>query len=135
MNSYIPLSLLRIHPILFSINFVSCSISDKLYIMPCQYNYRPDHCMYLSVCNASDGIRILHGNRGYFHSNKQPIFNIIFKAIESYKLEDNSYENLILPLEKEILINDSILTSNCGKVSKQFLIRAKSTLVQSSKYN
>lgn len=55
---------------------------DKLYVFPCQFNYRADHCMYMNVCDAPDGVQILHGNRGYFHSLSQPIFKKIYSTIE-----------------------------------------------------
>lgn len=59
-------------------------ISDKLHIYSCRYNYRPDHCMYMNVCKQAEteGIVVLHGSRGFFHSEKQPVFQSIYKAFE-----------------------------------------------------
>ncbi|XP_054656338.1 glucoside xylosyltransferase 1 isoform X3 [Dunckerocampus dactyliophorus] len=50
---------------------------------PCQWNYRPDHCIYGSNCASaeSDGIYILHGNRGVYHDHKQPSFRSVYDAI------------------------------------------------------
>ena len=56
--------------------------SDKLYIFGCEYNLRPDHCMYTSVCKTAEkfGVQIVHGNRGVFHKDKQPAFKAIYQA-------------------------------------------------------
>ncbi|XP_017845714.1 glucoside xylosyltransferase 2 isoform X2 [Drosophila busckii] len=97
---------------------------DKLYLMPCEYNYRPDHCMYMSICNIShSGVKLIHGNRGYFHSNKQPLFRELYKAIETYQFGSSIYENFLLPLRLALsdkLVNDS----SCGKISKDVIIIA-----------
>uniref|UniRef100_A0A3Q1GES4 Glucoside xylosyltransferase 1 n=1 Tax=Acanthochromis polyacanthus TaxID=80966 RepID=A0A3Q1GES4_9TELE len=51
---------------------------------PCQWNYRPDHCIYGSNCASAeeDGIYILHGNRGVYHDYKQPAFRAVYEAIK-----------------------------------------------------
>jgi UDP-xylose:glucoside alpha-1,3-xylosyltransferase len=68
----------------FSISEKNLCFTDKLYIYPCRYNYRPDHCMYMSVCESADkeGVAVLHGNRGSFHSEKQPAFRAVYRAME-----------------------------------------------------
>lgn len=59
---------------------------DQLYILPCEFNYRPDHCTYMSSCPINDGIKILHGNRGSFHNSEiQPIFHQIYDAIQKVR--------------------------------------------------
>ncbi|XP_032597723.1 glucoside xylosyltransferase 2 isoform X2 [Drosophila grimshawi] len=99
---------------------------DKLHIMPCEYNYRPDHCMYMSICNTShSGIKLIHGNRGYFHSNKQPLFKAIYDAIESYQFSSNVYADFLLPL-RSALIAQHINESSCGKISSDILLVANS---------
>ena len=57
---------------------------EKLYVYPCHYNYRPDHCMYMSVCKSAEenGAYVVHGNRGSFHSDKQPAFHAIYTSIK-----------------------------------------------------
>lgn len=57
---------------------------EQLLLLPCEYNYRPDHCMYLDLCkSAVDGIKIIHGNRGYFHkAENQPIFSQIYDSFQ-----------------------------------------------------
>lgn len=80
--------------------------------------------MYMNICNASvGGIKILHGNRGYFHSNKQPLFRTTFEAIQSYQIGNNPYNYFLLPLR--IALQDPIIAgSNCGKVSNEVLLTA-----------
>lgn len=50
---------------------------------PCQWNYRPDHCIYGSNCESAEeeGVHILHGNRGVYHDGKQPAFRAVYEAI------------------------------------------------------
>uniref|UniRef100_A0A8C5PNT1 Glucoside xylosyltransferase 1 n=1 Tax=Leptobrachium leishanense TaxID=445787 RepID=A0A8C5PNT1_9ANUR len=50
-----------------------------LFVFPCPWNYRPDHCIYGSNCQEAEdgGIFILHGNRGVYHDNKQPTFRAV----------------------------------------------------------
>nr|CAD7608012.1 unnamed protein product [Timema genevievae] len=66
------------------INIIFHFHPDKLYVYPCRYNYRPDHCMYMSVCHGAEqlGVAVLHGSRGSFHAEKLPAFRAIFKATE-----------------------------------------------------
>ncbi|XP_056365532.1 glucoside xylosyltransferase 1 isoform X2 [Oenanthe melanoleuca] len=58
---------------------------ESLYVFPCQWNYRPDHCIYGSNCKAAEeeGIFILHGNRGVYHDDKQPTFRAVYEAIKN----------------------------------------------------
>lgn len=81
---YHPGILMVIHGFFLS----NCIILDKLYIYSCRYNFRPDHCMYMSVCKsaAKDGVAVVHGSRGFFHSGKQPVFQSIYRAFEEVYL-------------------------------------------------
>lgn len=56
---------------------------ECLYVFPCQWNYRPDHCMYGSNCKGAEeeGVSILHGNRGVYHDDKQPTFKALYEVI------------------------------------------------------
>lgn len=56
---------------------------ECLYVFPCQWNYRPDHCMYGSNCKEAEreGVSVLHGNRGVYHDDKQPTFRALYEAI------------------------------------------------------
>ncbi|XP_061770265.1 glucoside xylosyltransferase 1 isoform X2 [Nerophis ophidion] len=53
----------------------------------CQWNYRPDHCIYGSNCATAEeaGIYILHGNRGVYHDHKQPAFRSVYDAIRKFQ--------------------------------------------------
>lgn len=106
---------------------------DKLYVFPCQFNYRPDHCMYMSVCKAQNGVQILHGNRGYFHADKQPVFSIIYRLIEEYQLGMDVYRHLLMPLESA-LADETVQKTNCGKVSDLFLVRMKEVFKETADY-
>ncbi|TKS73671.1 Glucoside xylosyltransferase 1 [Collichthys lucidus] len=57
---------------------------ESLYVFPCQWNYRPDHCIYGSNCQQAEqeGVFILHGNRGVYHDDKQPAFRAVYEAIQ-----------------------------------------------------
>lgn len=70
------------------INIVFHFHPEKLYVYPCHFNYRPDHCMYMSVCKAAEenGVYVLHGNRASFHNEKQPAFRVIHEAIDQVKV-------------------------------------------------
>ena len=64
---------------------IKCSsFSDQLYVYPCEWNYRPDHCMYRSVCKdiKTRGISILHGCRRVMHNEKQPAFKAVYTAFK-----------------------------------------------------
>lgn len=60
----------------------------QLFMLPCEVNFRPDHCMYMQMCDALDGIKLIHGNRGYFHKNEnEPVFSQIYSAIQKVRLK------------------------------------------------
>lgn len=65
-------------------NHVSFCVLESLYVFPCQWNYRPDHCIYGSNCHQAEqeGVFILHGNRGVYHDDKQPAFRAVYEAIQ-----------------------------------------------------
>lgn len=62
-----------------------CASTECLYTFPCQWNYRPDHCMYGSNCKGAEeeGVSILHGNRGVYHDDKQPAFKVVYDSIRN----------------------------------------------------
>lgn len=96
---------------------------EKLYVYSCRYNFRTDHCMYMSVCPSAekDGVLILHGSRGVFQNPKQPAFKAVYTALQMYQLNTDPYENLLLPLKNYLSAVGNV--SNCGKVSKVFTIQ------------
>lgn len=85
-------------------------VSDELYIYPCEWNYRPDHCMYTSVCEGAnrDGAHVLHGNRRAMQNQKQPAFKAVYSAFKEVSLFSNSQpiSSFVTP-QLEILISKS----------------------------
>lgn len=72
---------------------------ESLFVFPCQWNYRPDHCIYGSNCQEAEeeGISILHGNRGVYHDDKQPAFRAIYEAVRNVSILKKSFYMEILP--------------------------------------
>ncbi|XP_074757640.1 glucoside xylosyltransferase 1 isoform X2 [Athene noctua] len=93
---------------------------ESLYVFPCQWNYRPDHCIYGSNCKEAEeeGIFILHGNRGVYHDDKQPTFRAVYEAIKNYSFGDDLVHSLLRPLELELR---KTMHTYCGRVYKVFI--------------
>ncbi|XP_073974185.1 glucoside xylosyltransferase 1 shams isoform X1 [Rhodnius prolixus] len=106
------------------INIIFHYHPECLYIYDCSYNYRSDHCMYSSVCKAAhaQGVKVLHGSRSTFHTEKQPAFSAVFRAFQEYQLGTDAYQYLYLPMESYL---KQATVSNCGKVHSIFLKQIK----------
>lgn len=89
--------------------------------------------MYMSVCDAPHGIQIVHGNRGYFHSEKQPVFSTIYRLIEEYQLGTDVYRNIVAPLESAFASED-IRHTSCGKITDKFLHIFKQSFQENTLY-
>lgn len=89
--------------------------------------------MYMSVCKAPNGIQILHGNRGYFHATKQPLFSATYHVIEQYRLGTDLYRNLLQPLESA-LADDTVMNTNCGKAVDRLLMVPKQVIKETDYY-
>lgn len=76
--------------------------------------------MYMSICKASEkkGVAVVHGSRGFFHSEKQPVFQAIYKAFEEFQLGGDLYKDFYQSLETSL---DLAENSNCGHVKDIFL--------------
>ncbi|XP_074503712.1 glucoside xylosyltransferase 2 [Sebastes fasciatus] len=100
---------------------------ECLFIFPCQWNYRPDHCMYGSNCKGAEeeGVSILHGNRGVYHDDKQPAFKVVYDAIREYPFEDNMFQSLFYPIQTKFL--DTVNTL-CGRIPQVFLKQIEKTM-------
>ncbi|XP_042351811.1 glucoside xylosyltransferase 2 [Plectropomus leopardus] len=100
---------------------------ECLFIFPCQWNYRPDHCMYGSNCKGAEeeGVSILHGNRGVYHDDKQPAFKVVYDAIRDFPFEDNMFQSLFYPIQTKFL--DTVNTL-CGRVPQVFLKQIEKTM-------
>ncbi|KAK1789745.1 hypothetical protein P4O66_015639 [Electrophorus voltai] len=89
---------------------------ESLFVFPCQWNYRPDHCIYGSNCAAAEhyGVYILHGNRGVYHDDKQPAFRAIYEAIQKYPFGGDPVSLLLQPLEETL---KNTMHTYCGRSS------------------
>uniref|UniRef100_A0A8V0XBZ4 Glucoside xylosyltransferase 1 n=1 Tax=Gallus gallus TaxID=9031 RepID=A0A8V0XBZ4_CHICK len=98
-----------------------------LYVFPCQWNYRPDHCIYGSNCKEAEeeGIFILHGNRGVYHDDKQPTFRAVYEAIKNYSFGDDLVRSLLQPLELEL---QKTVHTYCGRVYEVFIKQLKKSI-------
>lgn len=63
---------------------------EKLYLYTCEWNYRPDHCMYMSVCDGAkkNGIKMLHGCRKAFTTDKQPSFKVVYDIYKDVRVKN-----------------------------------------------
>ncbi|XP_063797103.1 glucoside xylosyltransferase 2 isoform X1 [Pseudophryne corroboree] len=100
---------------------------ESLYVFPCQWNYRPDHCMYGSNCKSAeeDGVYILHGNRGVYHDDKQPAFKAFYEVIRDYPFDGNLFQSMYYPLQTKFL--ESVHTL-CGRIPQVFLKQIEQTM-------
>ncbi|XP_036153702.1 glucoside xylosyltransferase 1 isoform X3 [Myotis myotis] len=104
------------------LNIIFFHNPESLFVFPCQWNYRPDHCIYGSNCQEAEeeGIFILHGNRGVYHDDKQPAFRAIYEALRNCSFEDDHIRSLLKPLELEL---QKTVHTYCGKIYKIFIKR------------
>jgi UDP-xylose:glucoside alpha-1,3-xylosyltransferase len=102
------------------INIIFHYHPGKLYLYSCRYNFRPDHCMYMSVCKPAEkyGVAVVHGSRGFFHSEKQPVFQVLYKAFEEFHLGGDVFKEFYQPLEAYLDQHDN---TNCGHIKDVFL--------------
>ncbi|XP_012874175.1 PREDICTED: glucoside xylosyltransferase 1 [Dipodomys ordii] len=93
---------------------------ESLFVFPCHWNYRPDHCIYGSNCLEAEegGISILHGNRGVYHDEKQPAFRAVYEALRNCSFEDDDVRSLLEPLELEL---QKTVHTYCGKIYRVFI--------------
>ncbi|XP_048014542.1 glucoside xylosyltransferase 1 isoform X1 [Megalobrama amblycephala] len=100
---------------------------ESLFVFPCQWNYRPDHCIYGSNCAAAEqhGIYILHGNRGVYHDDKQPAFRAVYDVIQQFPFEEDPVGGLLVPLEEKL---ESAEHTYCGRVRHVFTKRLRQTV-------
>lgn len=89
--------------------------SDELYIFPCHWNYRPDHCMYMSVCKSAEqeGAAIIHGCRRVMHTDKQPAFKAVYLTFYKHRLGADLQYSLLDTLKREL---DNVSSTKCGQV-------------------
>ncbi|XP_047452546.1 glucoside xylosyltransferase 1-like isoform X2 [Mugil cephalus] len=110
------------------LNIIFYHNPESLYVFPCQWNYRPDHCIYGSNCQQAEqeGVFILHGNRGVYHDDKQPAFRAVYEAIQKYQFGENMEASLLLPLEASLRTTTH---TYCGRASHLFTKRLKRSIM------
>lgn len=97
---------------------------DKLYLYGCEWNYRPDHCMYGSNCNTAElnGANILHGCRRVFHDlDKEPVFKSIYDLFDKYNFNSNDLLVLMDHLNDKFEHDSRLTDTYCGKSKHIFL--------------
>ncbi|XP_034023368.1 glucoside xylosyltransferase 2 [Thalassophryne amazonica] len=109
------------------LNIIFHDNPECLFIFPCQWNYRSDHCMYGSNCKGAEeqGVSILHGSRGVYHDDKQPAFKVVYDAIRDFPFEHNMFQSLFYPIQTKFL--DTVNTL-CGRIPQVFLKQIEKTM-------
>ncbi|XP_046380185.2 glucoside xylosyltransferase 1-like [Haliotis rufescens] len=87
---------------------------EQLYVFGCDWNYRADHCMYMSVCREAEtnGAYILHGSRRVFLNDKQPAFKAVYDAFKEHRLGDDIQYKLLVQMERNL---EGTIKSSCGQ--------------------
>ncbi|TRY56277.1 hypothetical protein DNTS_028391 [Danionella cerebrum] len=69
-----------------------CFTSECVALLSCEWNYRPDHCMYGSNCGSAQGsgVAVLHGNRGFVFG-QDLIQNLLVPLEENLKKPEHSH--------------------------------------------
>lgn len=80
--------------------WVNIIVTDMVYLLPCQFNFRPDHCQYGLNCESprAGDVQIIHGSRSTFFTNKNfPLFVKLYQSFEKVFLrvmsKNISYSN------------------------------------------
>ncbi|XP_014679864.1 PREDICTED: glucoside xylosyltransferase 1-like isoform X1 [Priapulus caudatus] len=117
------------------INILFSFYPEKLYVYPCEWNFRSDHCVYRMVCQSAQdrGASVVHGVRSAFHLEKHMVFKTVYQAMLQYKFGDDLERSLLDPIERNL---SRLANTNCGKVRHVFTQRLNETIRQSraSKY-
>lgn len=93
--------------------------SGLVYIIGCEWNFRPNHCIYGSNCKTAktNGISILHGNRESFLKTKRPVFRATYDAIKWFRHGDEPITALGNLRDKLMKLNHT----HCGALTNAIL--------------
>ncbi|XP_043084621.1 glucoside xylosyltransferase 1 isoform X2 [Puntigrus tetrazona] len=99
---------------------------ERLLLMECHWNYRPDHCIYGSNCISAEhnGVYILHGNRGVYHDDKQPAFRAVYDIIQQFDFDEDPVRGLLQPLEEKLKVDQTY----CGRAGLIFTRRLRQSV-------
>ena len=92
---------------------------EQIYEFSCEWNYRPDHCIYENNCQKAqiNGVKILHGCRSAFHNDKYEEFKSIYQIIHQWKFNSTLKSSLLHPIRNNL---QKFSSTNCGKTSDLF---------------
>ncbi|XP_071505879.1 glucoside xylosyltransferase 1-like [Diadema antillarum] len=97
------------------INILFHFYPQGIFSYPCEWNYRSDHCAYKNCHRASQqGIAVIHGSRGVYHSQKTPAFRAIYETFRDYTLGADLEKGLIQPLVATFS-EPAVKNTSCGK--------------------
>uniref|UniRef100_A0A5S6QII2 UDP-D-xylose:beta-D-glucoside alpha-1,3-D-xylosyltransferase n=1 Tax=Trichuris muris TaxID=70415 RepID=A0A5S6QII2_TRIMR len=98
------------------INILFSKNKERVFLFTCDWNYRPDHCMYGPLCGLvnTEGISVLHGSRNFFTLDKQPAFKLTYEIIKNSSLEGELMTTVWLPLQKAL---STTRNTACGEVA------------------
>ncbi|XP_072162818.1 glucoside xylosyltransferase 1-like [Diadema setosum] len=98
------------------INILFHFYPQGLFSYPCEWNYRPDHCMYSNNCHRTNehGIAVIHGNRGVYHNEKMLAFRAIYESFRDYTFGADLEKGLIQPLVARFS-EPAVKNTYCGK--------------------
>ena len=115
------------------INTKRSFVLEQLYEFTCDWNYRPDHCIYENNCAMAkkDGVKILHGCRSAFHNEKYEEFKAIYQVIQNWKFDMNLKSSLLSQITNNL---ERFSTTNCGK-SREIFTKHLSKEVSSYDYS
>lgn len=103
---------------------------DQLFLFSCEWNYRPDHCMYMSVCKKAEevGAQVLHGCRRVMHNDKQPAFKAFYITVKEYQFGGNMQYHLLEKLR--INLEKMARNTHCGHVPEIFTKQMEKNILQ-----
>ncbi|KAK7478596.1 hypothetical protein BaRGS_00030128 [Batillaria attramentaria] len=93
----------------------------RLYLFSCDWNYRPDHCMYMSNCKPAkeDGAKVLHGARRVMHNEKQPAFKAVYDAFRDHRFGASLQYDLLERMKKNLKFVEH--NGNCASMPNTFM--------------
>ena len=59
---------------------------EMLYLLPCDWNYRADHCRYSCRGAEDEGVSLLHGNTGIFHWRTLNAWSVVYVAFQHVRI-------------------------------------------------
>lgn len=97
------------------------SFSDLIYVLPCEWHYRPKHC-YLgnNTCTSAftNGVNLIHGERQAFHRNHAQAFRAIYDVISQFDFEKDKMNRISQMIEERVLKHEK---GPCAKMLTSFV--------------